>query len=193
MAKMVQILNSHIQRKTHLEKELQQKTKGIQSLRQDKESIKNNIRELTQLIQQLHNEIYDNKQKKDNIKLFLKGKNISQIASQEVYLQLLIKQLDTLLQTLQEEEQQQEQSTKDIYKKNKEYRQTITYYQTAIERLEQKEVYVRDFIELYKKNQEELNQRIEELFQTRAEIDEHIRALTQKVINEEFSSENRNR
>lgn len=110
----------------------------------------------------------------DDLKLLLGDENIGETLSYDDMLQWLSVRMDTLLESLSNAQTQYAQAFKDLHETRKQLKAQTLVYRDTIRTLEEQKAYLMNFLELYKNNKIKLDTTLENLFETRAQLNNRI-------------------
>ncbi|USN57202.1 MAG: peptidoglycan DD-metalloendopeptidase family protein [Candidatus Peribacteria bacterium] len=167
------------------QEDLATSSKNLAQLKTQKEETKQSIERLTRLLYQLHNEIYD-QGVVDDIKIFTKLDNITDAANQEIYMELLIKQLDTLMGALESDTTTTTEAIKQTYENKNNLEKQITSYQSNVENIEKKTAYLESYMELLQNNKEAINDKIQDVVNTKTDIENSILTIASDIQQKTF-------
>jgi chromosome segregation ATPase len=179
-------MSSDLTRISKYQNELLQKTKHLIQLEDQTKKTKNSIERLTRLLYQLHNEIYD-KGVIDDIKIFTKVDNITDAANQEIYMELLLRKLQTLMDELQSDTNNTTKTMRANYEHKNNLQKQVVSYQSNIKDIEKKVAYLESYMELLQENKEAINNHIQDIVNTRTDIENKILRIANDIQQETFA------
>lgn len=188
----IQELTNAIQTNKDYELQIEKLNESIKEIMRQKELAKEKVEEFTKLLYQIHNEMY-NGNVIDELNIFLKWEKTFDIISQELYLKILIEDLQNIMKISESNQLEQDNKLEKAYNDKRELEKKMETYQSRIEDLDQKQAYLEDFIKLYKENKVKRDKKQQDLFKTRNDIQNQINQLTQEIINNDFAPAERDR
>ena len=136
-----------------------------------------------------HNDLYNDQGDIDEIKLFLKTEShIGDQLSNSYLVEEMIVKLEELMGVLKKEEKKQVMNVRDSNEFKRKAQDTIDYYQTRIDDLNQKRLYLLDFLALYAENSEKIEGSIKSLFDTRVEAHNLILDTINEIVTKEYTA-----
>ncbi len=162
----------------------------IRSLQDTRRYIVASKESLTHLIQILYlvqNDYYGGGQQIDDVKLLLKSDNISDTLSADEIMNNLIDQFNSLIGDLTDHQQLYTQEYQKLTELRAGYKKTVLSYSDKIQTLQEQKAYLMDFLKLYKSNKATLDAQMDDLFQTKAQLQKKIVAVVRNVRDQRFN------
>lgn len=171
--------------------ELMQKIRRIQLIRTEMNEIRNTLRTIandieeskvyiirfTKFLYDINNQYYDRQSNLDELKLLIKSDRVAWTLSNEALIQSLIIKMNDLISAMRDKQQQQKELLKKINILHLSARDDIVEYKDQINTLNQKKEYLQAFLRLYKMNASRFKWWIQELFNSRKEIQSLIQTI----------------
>lgn len=154
----------------------------IKSIRQSLSGTKQFLVRFTYLLYMVHNDLYTNDMI-DDIKLLIKSNDVSQTLSQEYMLNALINKVNQLIDSIKQAENKHIDMVKRLNALKVKMRYDIVGYEWKFIALQQKKLYLSEFLNLYKNNKIKLTGEIDRLFDTRKDAEEMIKTISQQISN----------
>jgi murein DD-endopeptidase MepM/ murein hydrolase activator NlpD len=133
------------------------------------------------MLYQIHNDYYGDSNQIDDVKLWIKSKNIAQTLWSADMIKIITLQMDELLEGISEK-----QSNLNVYSKllneiRLEYKDDIKQYQDSIEILNQQRDQLIEFMQLYKEDKIRLDKNTADIFVTKQELRNYIQNLIWQI------------
>lgn len=184
-------LDSSIKKIGYYQDQVVKSAGEIENIRKEMEETKEYMQRFTQFLYKFQNELisYEGESTEiDEIKLFLNTEtHIANKLSDSYLIEAMIMKLEELMSALQEEEKKQIDNVRLSNQNKRKAKDTIDHYQKSVEDLNQKRLYLLDFLTLYKSNSEKIEGTIQTLFDTRMEAHTDIIENIQEIKEEKYN------
>lgn len=157
-------------------------TKEIKFIRETSEKTKGYISKFTNFLYKTKNDLYTNDSNGiDDLKLIINSDDIPRTLANDYVVKSMLVQFDELVAKLQTEESDKILLLKRINNLKMTAKDQIKVYQNHLVRLQEKKDYLLQFIQLYKNDKFRSQAVLNNLFNSRKEIDTKISDLVQEI------------
>lgn len=118
--------------------------------------------------------------------------NITDAANQEVYMEILLKNLNTLVEKLEKDKNKHKAVIRNAQEKKHDIERKTQAYHKHIQNIEKKVTYLESYMAILQENKEALNAKIQDIASTRTDIESQIINTTLAIENKSYNPQ-RNR
>lgn len=170
-------------------KQITESADDIKTIRATMQQVKDYLVKFTSFLYKIHNDYYTANEQIDEIKLFIKSENIADTLSNEYIVQAMMKKFDELLQQLELDQQKQIELLKKMNALKIKNKYEILNYQSQLNSLAQKKVYLTEFLKLYRSDKIKIQWDLKNLFDSRKDVENSVQKISQKLAEKEIPSD----
>lgn len=182
-------LSTSVKKISYYQTQMVESAAKIEEIRGQIEETREYIERFTTFLYKFHNDLYNDQGDIDELKLFLKTEShIGDQLSNSFLVEEMIVKLEELMGVLKKEEKKQVMNVRRSNEFKRKAQDTIDHYQTRIDDLNQKRLYLLDFLALYAENSEKIEGSIKSLFDTRIEAHNLILDTINEIHSKKYTT-----
>lgn len=173
-------------------KKLLELKSNLKKIEKDIDSTKSSLERYTKFLYKLNNDYYWKNFEIDNVKLFIKSKNIADTLSEEEIIKILTMKLKDLINNLKKKRKKYNKYTDKLDELRVEYKYEVKEFKNEVENLQEQKEYLVKLLNFINEDKQELTNKYKKLVNNKSDVRKKILnmvSLTQhKMDKVDFSS-----